>query len=837
MGKLTTQDVKDQVKQYSDVWSEYEQFAKTLKQVLKDACKQYFPNTSVEARAKTIPSFAEKVIRKADKYQNAITDMTDLSAARVIVQTQTQAEAVREFIRKNFYVCEEDDKGASLGEDVFGYGDVHFIVQIKNFEKLGISDKATVKAIGEKKAEIQVRTWLQHALADTLHDRLYKTPLKFPREINRLAKMLDAIRENADKALTGLCKDIDERLANYSSYTSRKDIEEEIRQLTFVLQQQAEKDWRTALKCAHRQTAIGEYKEAIQTLDDYAKEAHSHPRVLVEIGDLYRLTGKPREAIKALTQAIERLEHEELHVAVPYDKALHNALKGRAHFRLAKVYDETKRDCETTEAEYQKALDCNPSHRSYLLSEFIGYLLRHKKEAISELERNAIKSALKVCRENIEVWTDMPYSCFTAGRLNAFLGDHFTALADYALGVTLIGKQMVGVPKDILERERAWLSAVANELKKGDPIKEACGWCVRLLKLAEKAKLAEPQEQKKAESVPKTVSVKIISGGAAKSLASARKKDLSPLIESILKDFEGTVYSGGTKKGVPDVVGDIAKRIGIKREKLLCYLPKNLPADAPPHPHYKMTCAGNTGFTPEQILTCFEALTKGKFEPSKVNLFGFGGGVLCAFEYRLALMLGIKVWLFDGFGGTATQLGKDDNWMRINDLSLFIVPDDKATHEAFINQGKTPPFDETQLNDMGEQLHVSYLNSNREGSLKNWNELDDTFKEANKKQAAYSLEIIKAAGFNVVGGVDAPTPITFTDDEIEDMAKLEHGRWVVERLRAGWRYGKKRDNERKIHPLIVPWNDLSEADKEKDRKGVITFLALLAQVGWEVRRK
>jgi hypothetical protein len=51
------------------------------------------------------------------------------------------------------------------------------------------------------------------------------------------------------------------------------------------------------------------------------------------------------------------------------------------------------------------------------------------------------------------------------------------------------------------------------------------------------------------------------------------------------------------------------------------------------------------------------------------------------------------------------------------------------------------------------------------------------------------------------------------------MARREHDRWMAERLVSGWRPtepGEKRNNDLMIHDKIVPWDALSEADKNND---------------------
>lgn len=68
------------------------------------------------------------------------------------------------------------------------------------------------------------------------------------------------------------------------------------------------------------------------------------------------------------------------------------------------------------------------------------------------------------------------------------------------------------------------------------------------------------------------------------------------------------------------------------------------------------------------------------------------------------------------------------------------------------------------------------------------------------------------------------------------MAELEHGRWNVERVRDGWRQGNLRDNAKKIHDCIVPWNNLPEDIKHYDRAAVRQFPTILAKAGLEVSR-
>ena len=46
--------------------------------------------------------------------------------------------------------------------------------------------------------------------------------------------------------------------------------------------------------------------------------------------------------------------------------------------------------------------------------------------------------------------------------------------------------------------------------------------------------------------------------------------------------------------------------------------------------------------------------------------------------------------------------------------------------------------------------------------------------------------------------------------------EIMHERWVSEKKRLGWKYGEEKDAEKKTHPCIRPFSDLSHSDQKKD---------------------
>ena len=71
---------------------------------------------------------------------------------------------------------------------------------------------------------------------------------------------------------------------------------------------------------------------------------------------------------------------------------------------------------------------------------------------------------------------------------------------------------------------------------------------------------------------------------------------------------------------------------------------------------------------------------------------------------------------------------------------------------------------------------------------------------------------------------------------IERIAENTHDVWAARRLAEGWRYGAHRDDERKLHPGLVPYADLSEAEREYDRATAMETLKAVVLLGFRIDR-
>lgn len=57
-------------------------------------------------------------------------------------------------------------------------------------------------------------------------------------------------------------------------------------------------------------------------------------------------------------------------------------------------------------------------------------------------------------------------------------------------------------------------------------------------------------------------------------------------------------------------------------------------------------------------------------------------------------------------------------------------------------------------------------------------------------------------------------------------ASAQHDAWMQDKVNNGWVYGETKDAEKKTHPCIVPYEQLPESQRAKDRlfQGVIDAL-------------
>ena len=170
--------------------------------------------------------------------------------------------------------------------DKFGYRGMHYLVKLKPSRAAIIGfTKAECAEIGGRVAEIQVRSIVQHAWADILHDRMYKTPLKLSAESNRTGALLAAIMEDGDRSFDRLAAELDGMAANYMAYAPRAKVQEEIAALKLILANEEKKKAEVAVQLARSLGPIGNYERMIKVLEPLVgNSANLRCEMLLELG-------------------------------------------------------------------------------------------------------------------------------------------------------------------------------------------------------------------------------------------------------------------------------------------------------------------------------------------------------------------------------------------------------------------------------------------------------------------------------------------------------------------------------------------------------------------------
>ena len=122
---------------------------------------------------------------------------------------------------------------------------------------------------------------------------------------------------------------------------------------------------------------------------------------------------------------------------------------------------------------------------------------------------------------------------------------------------------------------------------------------------------------------------------------------------------------------------------------------------------------------------------------------------------------------------------------------------------------------------------------------KPYEKLDEEGKASNIAAASRMPEILALAGFVLEEGAasvqEEKAVSEFLELHIELLAEAEHQGWEEQKRMEGWVYGPPpKDNEKRTHPLLVPYSELPEAEKEKDRRTIRNYPKYARDRGFKI---
>lgn len=149
--------------------------------------------------------------------------------------------------------------------------------------------------------------------------------------------------------------------------------------------------------------------------------------------------------------------------------------------------------------------------------------------------------------------------------------------------------------------------------------------------------------------------------------------------------------------------------------------------------------------------------------------------------------------------------------------------------------------------DMANAIHEDYLAYMDEKRKKDkthekkpneisWNELSEHFKDDNRNQADDNVLKLFDIGCTIQPTEMQTEDFAFTKEEVEYLSEKEHERWIKNKIATGWTQGKERNDEKKIHTCLLPWDELPEKEKDKDRNAIMKMPDVLSRVGLIINR-
>lgn len=172
-------------------------------------------------------------------------------------------------------------------------------------------------------------------------------------------------------------------------------------------------------------------------------------------------------------------------------------------------------------------------------------------------------------------------------------------------------------------------------------------------------------------------------------------------------------------------------------------------------------------------------------------------------------------------------------------IQIFNLIDKTCTYDQLINE---------EVEKLAKVIHENYckaekskgVTEDQNSSIRKWDEITEEMKESNRNQAFHIKLKIEAFGYSLAPLESKKEGVDLSKDLVllEKMAKAEHIRWVDEKLINGWEYAPRPKNPtRKTHPDIIPYEELDEPGKEKDRDTIRLLPYLLELTGRKIVKK
>ena len=154
----------------------------------------------------------------------------------------------------------------------------------------------------------------------------------------------------------------------------------------------------------------------------------------------------------------------------------------------------------------------------------------------------------------------------------------------------------------------------------------------------------------------------------------------------------------------------------------------------------------------------------------------------------------------------------------------------RIAHEAY----RTGKLEEAKRDNLNQQEMELLM---QEPEMAEWDDLDEFYKEGHRSQLRYLGEKLQSYHLDIglrpilEGAADTITELY--GPILEELAEIEHERWLRDKRADGWRVGPK-NHDLKLSPEMVPYSELDTMTKEMIRRSVRSVPGYLMELGYEL---
>jgi hypothetical protein len=128
----------------------------------------------------------------------------------------------------------------------------------------------------------------------------------------------------------------------------------------------------------------------------------------------------------------------------------------------------------------------------------------------------------------------------------------------------------------------------------------------------------------------------------------------------------------------------------------------------------------------------------------------------------------------------------------------------EVAHEVFCQRLRSEGYTYGPQTDHKKKTH---------SSLMPYAKLPEDEKEQNRSNVQNIPNKLARVGYIMIPARSKEAPVGFPPSVVEQLAEMEHERWVKTKAEAGWRWAPETEKDKKLHKDLLPWRRLSDEER------------------------